>query len=234
MLQEFIHTRNYTLIREAITRLQELPESAPKMGLLRGSHGLGKSFMCAKIQSETNAILLRALQVWSKKGLLRELCEELDIEASGDAGQMYKRVTNELANESRILIIDEIDALLRSQKFEVLELLRDLHDQTKTIVMMVGMEESNAKLKRHSHFRSRIVEFVEFKPVDLDDIKKYRKLSNKVKIEDDLCEYFAKKCPNLRQIYVLLTRIENAAKRNNIIACDLNTYKSLKVEEESA
>jgi DNA transposition AAA+ family ATPase len=232
MLQTFIPTRNYTKIKEAIARLRELPSTAPKMALGYGNFGLGKSFALEKIAAETNAILLRAVQTWGKKSLLEKLCLELDIDTSGGASRMYERLADELTNESRILIVDEIDTLLRSQKVEVLELLRDLHDQTGIVLIMVGMEESNAKLKRHRHFYSRIIEFVEFKPIGLDDIKKYCALCDKIKIEDDLCVYLEQKYPNLRQIYVLLTRVENAAKRNNITTCDLKTFKAFKVEEE--
>ncbi|MDR1008049.1 MAG: AAA family ATPase [Campylobacteraceae bacterium] len=232
MLETFIETRNYSKLSEAFARLANLPVTAPKMGLGYGNFGLGKTFALERIAANTHAILLRAVQTWSKKSFLEKLCLELSLDVSGGASRMYERIVDELLQNRRILIIDEIDALLRSQKFEVLELLRDIHDETNIVLFLIGMEEANAKLKKHRHFYSRIVEFVEFKPIVLDDVKRFCELSDKIKIEDDLCDYFAKKYPNLRQIRVLLIRLENAAKRNNLTACNLKTFTSLRIEEE--
>jgi DNA transposition AAA+ family ATPase len=232
MLETFIETRNYSKLSEAFTKLDGLPTTAPKMGLGYGNFGLGKTFALERIAANTHAILLRAVQTWSKKSFLEKLCLELSLDVSGGASRMYERVVDELLQNPRILVIDEIDALLRSQKFEVLELLRDIHDETNIVLFLIGMEEANAKLKKHRHFYSRIVEFVEFKPIMSEDVERYCELSDKVKIQKDLCEYFAKKYPNLRQIRVLLIRLENAAKRNNIAACDIKTFQALKIEEE--
>ncbi|MDR0408674.1 MAG: AAA family ATPase [Campylobacteraceae bacterium] len=232
MLETFIETHNYSKLSEAFTRLSNLPITAPKMGLGYGNFGLGKTFALERIAANTHAVILRAVQTWSKKSFLEKLCLELSLDVSGGASRMYERVVDELLQNRRILIIDEIDALLRSQKFEVLELLRDIHDETNIVLFLIGMEEANAKLKKHRHFYSRIVEFVEFKPIIKDDVKRFCSLSDKVKIEDDLVDYFTKKYPNLRQIRVLLIRLENAAKINNIQSCDLKKFQSLKIEEE--
>lgn len=233
MKETFTITRNYSMVWESYTRADSLPLTAPKMVLWYGNFGRGKTFTLERIAATTHAILLRAVQTWSKKSFLEKLCLELSLDVSGGASRMYERVIEELLQNRRTLMIDEIDALLRSQKFEVLELLRDIHDEANIVLVMVGMEEANAKLKKHRHFYSRIVEFVEFKPNVENDIKNFcNDRSDKVKIEDDLIDYFVRKYPNLRQINVLLLRLENAAKRNNLTSCNLQTFISLKVEEE--
>jgi len=232
MVETFIHTNNYSKLSEAFARLGDLPTTAPKMGLGYGNFGLGKTFALEKIAAHKHAILLRAVPVWSKKSFLEKLCLELSLDVSGGTSRMFDRVIEELLNNPRVLIIDEIDALLSSQKFEVLETLRGILDQANIVLFLIGMEEANAKLKKNRHFYSRIVEFVEFKNIVIEDIKKFCELSDKVKIEDDLVEYFARKYPNLRQIRVLLIRLENAAKRNTLKTCDLKTFQSLKIEEE--
>ncbi len=143
---------------------------------------------------------------------------------------MFERCVEELRRERRILIVDEIDALLRSNKYEVLELLRDIHDETGIVLFLAGMEEANAKLKKHRHYHSRIVEFVEFKQIGKEDIAKFCELSDKVLIEPCLIEYFASKYPNLRQIRVLLIRLEAMATRQNLKSCDKKTFEALGVE----
>jgi DNA transposition AAA+ family ATPase len=232
MLDTFIETRNYSKLSEAFARLGDLPSTAPRMGLGYGNFGLGKTFALERIAILTNAVLLRAVQTWSKKSFLEKLCLELGVDVSGGSARMYERVIDELVQNPRVLIIDEIDALLRSQKFEVLELLRDIHDEAHIVLFLIGMEEANAKLKKHRHFYSRIVEFVEFKPIVEDDVIRYCAISDKVKIESDLAGYFAKKYPNLRQIRVLLIRLEHCAIRNGFDSCNLALFQKLKIEDE--
>jgi len=229
MREVFIETRNFINFFESIGRLEKLPMTAPRMGLGYGNFGLGKTYPLERIAAKKNAILLRAVQTWSKKQLLEKLCTELALDISGGSGRMYERVVEELIREPRILIIDEIDALLRGDKIGVLEMLRDIHDETPIVLYYIGMEESHAKLKRHRHHYSRITEVVEFKAIGSDDIKKFCGLCDVV-IESDVMEYLEKKYPNLRQIKVLLLRIENKCKINDIERVDLPTFKSLEVE----
>ncbi|DAB29339.1 MAG TPA: DNA transposition protein [Sulfurimonas sp. UBA12504] len=224
MKEEFITTVNYSTIYEAVQSLKSLPRTAPKMGLGFGHFGLGKTFSLEKIAALENAILLRAAQTWTKSSVLTDLCEELGVDTNGHGPIKYKRVIESLVSEPRIIIVDEIDALLRSSKFEVLEMFRDFHDETGVVIFFVGMEESNRKLKKHKHFYSRIVEFVEFQAIFKNDIEKFCSLSD-VLIKPDLIEYFYKKFPNLRQVKVLLIRLEKYCALNDIEEVDFKTFK---------
>lgn len=229
MREEFIPTGNYIKMKHSFSRLKELPPSAPKIGLGYGNFGLGKTFSLEKIAAEEDAVLLRAAQTWTKSALLTRLCQELNLDEKGSASVKYQRVLEALLDDPVILIIDEIDALLRSTKTEVLELLRDLHDEAGVILFMVGMEEANAKLKRHKHYYSRIVEFVFFQQTDRDDIAKLCALCE-VRIEDDLIDYLAKSYPNLRQTKVLLLRLESWCELNDIETASLQIFKKSEVE----
>ncbi|MFV0481756.1 MAG: AAA family ATPase [Campylobacteraceae bacterium] len=231
MKETFIETQNYIKLSEAFTRLDGLPITSPKFGLGFGNFGLGKTIAIERIAAKTNAILMRAVQTWTKKSMLERICIEIGVDFSGGAARMYERVVEELRRERRILIIDEIDALLRSQKFETLETLRDIHDEAGVIIFLIGMEEANAKLKKHRHFYSRVIELVEFKGIIFDDIEKYcNETSNEVKIENDLVTYFAQKYANLRQIRVLLNHLEAIAKRQGMKSCNLKQFHSLNIE----
>jgi len=229
MREVFIETSNYIKLLESFARLESLPVSAPRIGLGYGSFGLGKTFSLERIAAKKNAVLLRAAQTWSKRQLLEKLSFELGLDISGGSGRMYERVVEELRRERRIIIIDEIDALLRGEKVGTLELLRDLHDETGIVLYFIGMEEANAKLKRHRHYYSRIVELVEFKSINEDDVEKFCELCD-VKIEADVAAYLAKKYPNLRQIKVLLLRLEKECIVNDIESVNMSIYKELGVE----
>ena len=226
MREDYIQTRNFIRLKEAFVDLKELPASAPKMGLGYGNYGLGKTMSLNKIADSEDALLFRAVQTWTKTSVLRELCLELGVDASGQASAMFIRVREALNNQPRIIIVDEVDAILKGTKNEVLEMFRDLHDETGVIVFFVGMEEANAKFKKHGHYYSRIVNFVKFEPIGKEDIKKFCELSE-IKVEEDLIDFFCSKYPNLRNIIVLLIRLEKY--------CELNGYESpnLKIFNQS-
>jgi DNA transposition AAA+ family ATPase len=213
MKEEFLHTQNYIKLHEAFQGLKDLPASAPKMGLGYGNYGLGKTMSLEKITVQEDALLFRAVQTWTKSSLLREICMELNLDAQGQASYLYRRVVESLINEPRIIIIDEVDAILKSTKNEVLELLRDIHDETGVIVFFIGMEEANAKFKKHRHYYSRIVELVE--------------------IKDDLINHFLTKYPNLRNIRVLLIRLEKYCELNGYESADLKIFNQSGVDHGS-
>ncbi|WP_455756505.1 AAA family ATPase [Sulfurimonas sp.] len=225
MREEFIATTNYSNLYEAMQSLKNLPRTAPKMGLGYGHFGLGKTFSLEKLAAQENAILLRAAQTWSKTSVLTELCEELGLDTTGHSPVKYRRVLESLIANSKIIIVDEVDALLRSTKFEVLEMFRDFHDETGIVLFFTGMEEANRKLKKHKHFYSRIVEFVEFHAIHKADIEAFCKLSD-VQIKNDLIDYFHKRFPNLRQIKVMLLRLEKYCLTNDVEEVDLRTFKA--------
>jgi len=229
MREEFVQTQNYIKLVEAFSNLDELPVSAPRIGLGYGNFGLGKTFALERIALKENAILFRASETWTKSSLLSKLCGELGLDTKGHSPQLYERVLESFLVNPRTLIIDEVDALTRGDKVTVLEMLRGLHDESSIVLFLVGMEQADAKLKRHRHFYSRIVEFVKFEGIGPADIEKFCTLCD-VAIEPDLIGFFAKRYPNLRQIKVILLRLENFCKINGIKSVDLKTFKASGVE----
>ena len=92
------------------------------------------------------------------------------------------------------------------------------------------MEQSLAKIKRHSHYFSRLTEIVKFEPINRADIKAFCELCE-VKIKDDLIDFFAKRYPNLRQIKVFLNRLEEWAELNDIEEIGFKEFKNSGVEK---
>jgi len=223
MKENFLPTQNYIKFYEAVQGLKDLPKSAPKMGLGYGKFGLGKTMSLEKIAAAEGALLFRAVQTWNKTSVLRELCYELRVDSAGNASFLYQRIKKALLQEPRMIIVDEVDAILKYTKNEILEMFRDIHDETGVIIFFVGMEEAKAKFAKHTHYESRIVEFVEFQDISKEDIRAFCKQSD-VEIEEDLISYFKEKYPNLRQIRVFLIRLEKICKLNSIKSVDLKMF----------
>ena len=229
MKEKFIETENYITMHELLSRLVELEGNAERIGLAYGSYGLGKSFGLERLCIEFDAVLLRTDQTWTVASVLRLLCEELAIDSRGQSSDLMERVVWHLLREPRIVIIDEIDTLLPAKKFEVLELFRDIHDRAHNVLMLVGMESCEARIKNHPHFDSRIIGKVKFKPIGEEDISKFCEQCD-IKIEKDLVTYFTKRYPNLRRIKVFLLRIESWAEMNGVASMGLKLFKQTGVE----
>ena len=230
MKQEFIHTENYSKVLEAVQNLQQLPIDAPRLGLAFGNFGLGKTSSLEKIAAQDDTVvLLRAGQTWSKRSALEILCTEFGVDTKGHSPKLYERVRDVLLREEHVLIVDEIDTLLKAEKMPVLEMFRDLHDETGTVIFFIGMEEANAKFKRHRHYYSRIVQLVKFLPIGINDIEKFCALSE-LKISADVIQYLSRQWANLRQIRVMLLRLEDYCEMNGYESVDLATFKKSGVE----
>ncbi len=229
MKEQFVDTENYTKLKESLAMLKTLPRTMDRFGLGYGNYGLGKSFILERITAKENAILLRVMQSWTVKALLRTLCKELGLDINGNAFDLQVRVTEELRASPRIIIIDEIDYILTSKQRDVLELVRDIHDQARVITYMIGMEQADAKLRRNQHYHSRITEFVKFKPTCARDIEKFCELSE-VRLEADLIDYFTTQHPNLRLVKKFIVRLEAEAEKNDLESVNLATFKRLGVE----
>ncbi len=230
MQVKFIETRNYIKLQEAMSRLEALPITADRMGIAYGNFGLGKTVSLERIVATKDALLLRSDQTWTVNSSLRKLCYELGLDTVGRSSSLFERIIESLLIDPKIVIIDEIDTLLRGSRYEVFELFRDIHDKTKNIIFFIGMEQSLAKIKRHQHYFSRLTEIVKFEPIGVDDIKKFCLLSE-VKIKDDLISYFAKRYQNLRQIKVFILRLEEFAQINDIEEIGLQEFRAAGVEK---
>jgi DNA transposition AAA+ family ATPase len=229
MKETFVETRNYIQIREAISSLLEQPPTTDRMGLAYGNFGLGKSVSLERIAYQEDAMLIRTDQTWSVTSTLRRLCAEMSIDESGSNAQLMERLVEALSLEPRLIIVDEVDTILRAEKVRVFELFRDLHDETRNVIFFVGMEEALAKIKRHRHYFSRLSKIVKFEPIGREDIAKFCALCE-VEIGGDLLEYFAKRYANLRQIKVFLIRLEEWAELNDVERIGLNEFKASGVE----
>jgi len=233
MKETFIKTSNYTKMFELLSILvDDLEGNAERMGLIYGEYGTGKTFPLERITVEFNAVLLRQNQTWTKSSTQKILAKELDISLTGKSTtEVFDEIVNSLMFNPRPIIVDEIDDLLKSDRFSVLEFFRDVHDVTKNVFIMVGMESCNSRLKNHPHFYSRIVEKVKFNKIGLEDIKKFV-LQSEVKIKDDLIDFFLNKYPNLRRIKVFILRIEKWCDANGFEEIDLKTFRKSGVEKD--
>ncbi len=168
MKLEFVEdTNNIRALKEAMFNLTKRPDGLPGLGLLHGKTGRGKTRAAEWYHTQNGGVFIRALANWKPRSMLRDLCAELGHDPEWYTDEVYKQVKAELLAHPQLIFIDEGDYL--TTNWRLLETLRDLHDQTGSPFVLIGMIGIRKKLEKYHQFFRRISQMVEFQPLSADE-----------------------------------------------------------------
>ena len=214
MNKKFIITKNVKKFIELTDTLKNAPPNLPKMALVYGDFGLGKSQTILWWVTNNDAIYVRCNHKMSGRWLLSEIVEELDEIPYYQSSQLFKQLEEKLKFNPRILVIDEIDFLLNNSS--AIEVVRDLHDKIGIPIILVGMNLAEQKLKRHKHIYDRLLGVLKFETFDKNDVIKIVKELSEVDFTDEALEIITSKFNQFRLLVKLINKAENIAKMNNL------------------
>lgn len=163
MNKVFIKTKNVVKFVSLMEELKNLPPNIPKIALVYGDYGLGKSETIKWWTFKNDCVYVRATQNMSSRWLLSEIAEELNEEPFWHTKETFEVIENHLLQNPKTIIIDEIDYLIEKKTIET---LRDLHDRTACPLVLVGMGQIDKKLSRFPHLVDRIYKKFRFEPYD--------------------------------------------------------------------
>lgn len=230
MKKNFIKTKNVKKFTALMDELQKLPGNIPKLALVYGSHGLGKSQTIQWWADKNDSVYVRAAQGMTSRWLLSEIAEELGEEPFWHTQETFMLIENHLRQNPKVIIVDEVDYLIEKSTVET---LRDLHDKTGCPIVLVGMGSADKKLARYPHLVDRIYKSFRFEPFDSDDIKEILTELTEISFTDEAVDYLATRTNQFRQLVKLINRIEKLAKTNEIQALDEYTLKGILNERQS-
>lgn len=210
----FVKTQNVKNFIGLVENLQNKPKNIPKMGLVYGEPGLGKSQTALWLACKYDAIYLRATNLMTGRWLLEELIKELDEIPRFLTSDNFNLVVKKLKQETKIIFIDEIDYLMNNYKS--IETLRDIHDQTGCPIIFIGMGLAHRKLERYKHLYDRFLEIVRFECFEVKDISQIISQLSEVPFTPESVEYIHKKYNRFRQIVQLINQMETFSKDNNL------------------
>lgn len=179
-------TQNMKALMVGYDELKQRAAGTPGMGLIYGFTGAGKTTATCWLINKQNAVYVRALAMWSGQSMLQEICREIGIEPQGSPSRMLPLIIERFALTGRALFVDEADYLFHNPR--LLETLRDIHDQSLCPVVLIGMEGIDRKILRHKQLARRISQWIEFKPLDLDDLTKVAAAVCPVQVAPDLLQ----------------------------------------------
>lgn len=211
----FVKTQNFKNFIELVENLQNKPKNIPKMGLVYGEPGLGKSQTALWLACKYDTIYLRATNLMTGRWLLEELVKELDEIPRFLTSDNFKLIVKKLKQEPKIIFIDEVDYLINNYK--TIETLRDIHDETNCPIIFVGMGLAHRKLERYKHLYDRFSEILKFETFGVNDLNQIVNQLSEVSFTANSIEYIYPKYNRFRQIVQLINQMENFAKDNNLV-----------------
>lgn len=177
-------TANLKTLNKAFRELCERHPDVPGMGVLTGATGSGKSTAIDWLVQQSNGVYVRAIRSWSLNTMLAALCAECYGGRLNRNADMVSYIVEHLRSNRRPVFIDEGDHLLKS--LDMLETLRDIHDLSGQPLIVVGMDEFEKRIVHRKQFARRVLQWVRFRPLDLDDARIFVNTVCEVKVADDL------------------------------------------------
>ena len=214
MKKIFVKTTNVKNFIGLVENLINKPKNIPKMGLVYGEPGLGKSQAALWLACKYDAIYLRATNLMTGRWLLEELVKELDEIPRFLTSDNFNLVVKKLKQKPQIIFIDEIDYLINNYK--TIETLRDIHDETGCPIIFIGMGLAHRKLERYKHLYDRFSEILKFETFGVNDLSQIIGQLSEITFTPDAIEYIHSKFNRFRQIVQLINQMETFAKDNNL------------------
>ena len=210
----FVKTQNVKNFIGLVENLINKPKNLLKMGLVYGEPGLGKSQTALWLACKYDGIYLRASNLMTGRWLLEEMVKELDEIPRFLTSDNFNIVVKKLKQSPQVIFIDEIDYLMNNYK--TIETLRDIHDETGSSIIFIGMGLAHRKLERYKHLYDRFSEILKFEIFGVNDLSQIFGQLSEIPFTPDAVEYIHSKFNRFRQIVQLINQMETFAKDNNL------------------
>ena len=225
MRKIFVKTNNVRNFIGLVENLQNKPKNIPKMGLVYGEPGLGKSQTALWLACKYDGIYIRASNLMTSRWLVEEIVREMDELPRYLTSDNFNVVISKLSQKPKIIFVDEIDYLMNNYKS--VETLRDIHDKTNCPIVFVGMGLAHRKLEHYKHLYDRFSEIVKFETFGVNDIGQIINQLSETQFTPDSIEYIHSKYNRFRQIVQLINQMEIFAKDSNLTEINLEVIQHI-------
>jgi len=223
MNKVFVKTQNVKNFISLMDSLQNKSAGTPKMALVYGEPGLGKTQTALWWALKNDAVYVRCANRMTCRWLLEELVEELGEVPYMRTSDLFKQCAKQLREHPRIIIVDEIDYLVKEST--AIETLRDIHDKTDVPIVLVGMNKEDKKLMRYPHLFDRISRKLKFETFSYQDVKTLITQLSEVAMTDCAVKYIHSQANRLRQLVKFISLAENICCTNGLTTINEKTLK---------
>lgn len=219
--------QNIAVCKEAMEKVKTQGKHLDKIIAFYGPPGFGKTFAAMYITNEYDAVLIQARSRWTGKAFVDAICDEIGIKKHQSTHRTVAEIGNYFQATHRPLIIDEMDYIITQGSSDI---VRDIHDMSGTIVMIIGMEKLPVKLERWEQFHSRMVPAYAAQPANIDDARILADFyCSHVEIADDLLASLVQAANgSIRRICINLALIEETTLGGGGTTINLGAWAALK------
>ena len=215
MKKNFVRTQNVKNFISIMNSLQNKPEGVPRMALVYGEPGLGKSRTALWWAVKNDAVYIRSSNMMSGRWFLEELVEELGESPLYKSSDLFNQAVSQLTQYPRPLIIDEIDYLVSDSK--AIETIRDIYDRTEVPIVLIGMNKANKKFIRYRHIYDRFSEILKFEIFSFEEVKNIVQELSDAEIDEAGIKLIFNHANRFRQIVSIISKAEKISKANSDI-----------------
>lgn len=225
MHKVFVKTQNVKNFISLMDSLKNKSNKTPKMALVYGEPGLGKTQTALWWALKNDAVYVRCANKMTSRWLLEEIVEELGEVPYLRTSDLFKQCAKQLKTNPRIIIVDEIDYLVKESA--AIETLRDIHDKTDVPIVLVGMNKADKKLMRYPHLLDRVSRKLKFESFSYQDVKAIITQLSEIEITECAIKYIHSQANRLRQLVKFINMAENICLTNGLTVIDEKTIKEL-------
>ncbi len=204
--------RNLSLLENQLLKVQDRAEHLPGIVTFSGPSGFGKSTAAGYIAAKYQAYYVEIRSIWTKKAFLDALLKQMGIASGRTIAEMADQVSEELACSQRPIILDEFDnAVIREG---LIELVRDIYEQSKSPMILIGEERLPQKLQKWERFHGRIMDWAQAQGADMADARALNThYEADIHVQDDLLDLLCHSARgSIRRIVTNLDRIAKFAR----------------------
>lgn len=207
--------KNLQVLDTLTTSVIERADHLPGLVTFSGPSGFGKSMAAAYIAGKHQSYYIEVRSTWNKKDLLLAMLRTMGIKPARTISDMALQVAEELATSQRPTILDEFDNAVAQ---DLVELVRDLYEESKAPFILIGEELLPQKLQKWERFHGRIMDWAQAQPADLEDARILnRHYASDIKVGDDLLQLLTEEARgSVRRIVTNLERIANFARAEQL------------------
>lgn len=233
MKKVFARTRNVQAFHAGMEAVQAAPPKDSKMALVYGAYGTGKTETVMKFSRDNGYPYVRCHKIDTARTLIERIVVEYRVVPRRRAAELYDQAVDAMMDSDRWLLVDEVDYLLDGHGgAKMIEMLRDLHDDTDVPVILIGMDSTLSKLKARglSHLIDRFRALMRFEPFNAEGMADLARQICEVELTDEaVAKITAQSRGRIRPAKMWFDAAERWARRNNVAQVGLEHLAKLRV-----
>ncbi|MCC7484589.1 MAG: ATP-binding protein [Burkholderiales bacterium] len=191
--------RNVMLASRAVNRAMNREPSLPGIVVLYGPSGWGKSMAASYCANKHDGFYVVCRSYFTKKSFVETILREMGIRPARTVGDMMEQAATQLDLSGRPLIIDEMDHLVDRN---MIEIVRDLHEMSRSTFLLIGEEQFPRKLRaRSERFHNRVLVWQPAQPASREDARDLAQFYVPgVEIGEDLLDNVRRRSGNVARV----------------------------------